>query len=79
MTDMATEQDDNFDHHRGAEPLLRESPLWRRLLFLGLAFALFILANMFWQYLSSGSWRNFSPRPTVTTWPRRWPTRCCTR
>ncbi|MFA6134254.1 MAG: hypothetical protein WC869_09605 [Phycisphaerae bacterium] len=59
---MATGQDDNFDHHRGAEPLLREAPLWRRLLFLGLAFALFILANMFWQYLSSGSWRHFSPQ-----------------
>jgi hypothetical protein len=46
------------DKHRGigAEPLLRPTYPWRARLFVGVSLAAYVAINVFWQYLSSGSW-----------------------
>ncbi len=50
-----------YDHHRGRQPLLRPTSRWRAGLFLAINLAGFAVVCAFWQYLTSGSWTNFTP------------------
>jgi hypothetical protein len=47
---------DEYDHHRGAEPLLRRTAVWRAMVFVGLNALVFVGVSAFWQYLSTGQW-----------------------
>jgi len=56
---MAIETGDNFDHHRGVQPLLHGGP-WRAVLFVGINLLLFAAVNVFRTYLATGQWSVFS-------------------
>lgn len=56
---MATQAVDNYDHHRGTEPLLRSAPR-RTLVFVTVNLLLFAAANVFRTYLATGGWSAFS-------------------
>ncbi|MHC4295344.1 MAG: hypothetical protein ACYSTL_07140, partial [Planctomycetota bacterium] len=50
-----------YDHHRGTAPLLRAGNPWRSALFLTLNLAAFAGVNLFWGYLATSRWVDFSP------------------
>ena len=53
---------DNFDHHRGASPLLQPAGHMRTAIFMVINLACFVTVNALWRYLSTGSWFDFSPQ-----------------
>ena len=57
----ATDGDEAYNHHKGLAPLLRPTGPKRFWTFFAINLAGFIVANAFWQYLSTGSWVDFTP------------------
>ena len=57
---MVARTANNYDHHKGAQPLLRPMSPWRTAVFLAVNLAGFVAVNAFWQYLSRGWWWDFS-------------------
>ena len=50
----------DYDHHRGAAPLLRVTSRWRTAFFVTANFIGFLAVNAFWHYLSTGRWVELS-------------------
>lgn len=59
---MTPENNNNtYDHHHGAAPLLRPVSPWRTVPFLVVNLVGFVAVNAFWRYLSTGHWVDVSP------------------
>jgi len=57
----STRPADSYDHHKGASPLLRRAGWRRTALFLAANLVLFAGVNVFWRYLVTGGWPDFTP------------------
>lgn len=53
---------EQYDHHRGAAPLLRPGGSWRKGAIVMLNLICYAAANAFWRYLGTGQWLDFSLR-----------------
>jgi hypothetical protein len=49
-------RNEEYDHHRGAAPLLRPTAVWRAIVFVAINLIGFAVVSAFWQYLSTGQW-----------------------
>ncbi|MFW6132613.1 MAG: hypothetical protein ACOC8F_01860 [Planctomycetota bacterium] len=57
---MTRTANETFDHHRGAQPLLRPPSRLRACVFLLVNLVGFAVVNAFWLYLATGNWVRFS-------------------
>ncbi len=52
---------EEFDHHRGAAPLLQTTAPWRSIMFVAINLVGFCIVGAFWQYLQTGRWFHVGP------------------